>query len=481
MDNGTIIVITIVIYQAALIGFGIWSRGRMHDNQDFFLGGRQLGPVVASVSYAASASSAWTLIGFTGMVYVMGLSSIWFLPGIIVGHIISWTWIAPRLMKLSKNKKLLTVTDLLAAGLEGGVRRSVVVIASIFIIFSFTLYIAAQFEAAGKTFTTYFDISFELSVFVGAFVVLIYTFLGGFWAVSLTDTMQGMLIGVVAVVLPIAALVAVGGIGGLIDGLWATMTPDQLSFTGRNAFLMAIGFILGTFGLGLGVFGQPQLLTRFMALRDQKAVRQGRRIALTWFSCVFAGMFVVGLSGHVLTVQLADQERLFFLLTNQLFPGLLAGIVTAAVLSAIMSTADSQLLVAASAISYDLGLSRRFSFAPLMVSRIVITVLCLLAIWFTLELPANVFDRVTIAWSSLGAAFGPIVIARAFDIRTKPGALISAMMIGYFLTLYFHFFPQPPSGFFERIVPLTLSTIMVFGFRDGPVVTQKESLSEADT
>lgn len=478
MNNGTIIVVTILIYQVALIGFGFWSQRRTHDNQDFFLGGRQLGPVVASISYAASASSAWTLIGFTGMVYTMGLSSIWFLPGILLGHVIGWTWLAPRLMKASKDKKLLTVTDLLAGDIEGGMRLALVGFASLFIIFSFTLYIAAQFHAAGETFTTYFDMSFEFSVFVGALIVLIYTFLGGFWAVSLTDTMQGILIGIVAVALPIAALVAVGGFSGLVEGLSTTLTPDQLSLSGGNVALMAIGFIVGTFGLGLGVFGQPQLLTRFMALRDEKAMRQGRLIALTWFTFVFGGMFIVGLSGRVLISGLDNSEALFFVMTNELFPGVLAGIVTAAVLSAIMSTADSQLLVAASAISHDLGLSRRFSFAPLMVSRIVITVLCILAVWITIEMPASIFDRVTFAWSSLGAAFGPIVFARAFNYKSKPSAVLAAMVIGFFLTVYFNTFPIAPAGFFERIVPLVLSTILVFAFPEKRRVGQERRLSQ---
>jgi sodium/proline symporter len=477
VNNGTVILLTIVIYQVVLISLGVWSQRRTHDNEDFFLGGRQLGASVASISYAASSSSAWTLIGFTGIVYVMGLSSVWFIPGILLGHVIGWTWIAPRLMKASKDQNLLTVTDVLAGDVQGGMRRALVICASVFIVLSFTLYIAAQFHAAGTTFTSYFDISFEQSVLLGALIVLVYTFLGGFWAVSLTDTLQGILIGVVAVALPVAALIAVGGVRGLIEGLAATLTPDQLSLTGPNAALIAVGFILGTFGLGLGSIGQPQLLTRFMALRDEKALRQGRLIALTWFSFVFVGMFIVGLSAHVLTNNLDNPETLFFLLTNELFPGVMAGVVTAAVLSAIMSTADSQLLVAASAIAHDLSLSRRFSFAPLLVSRIVITVLCVMAIWITLELPSSIFDRATLAWSSLGAAFGPIIIARAFNYRSKPAAVLGAMIMGFCLTVVFHWFPIAPAGFFERIIPLGLSAAIVFGFPERRRVGQKESLS----
>ncbi len=484
MDNGTIIVVTIVIYQVALIGLGIWSQRRTHDNQDFFLGGRQLGPVVASISYAASASSAWTLIGFTGIVYVMGLSSVWFLPGIILGHVISWTWLAPRLMTDSKTKNLLTVTDVLADGVDGGMRQAIVAVASVFIVFSFTLYIAAQFHAAGSTFANYFDLSFEQSVLMGGIIVLVYTLLGGFWAVSLTDTMQGLLIGVVAVALPIAALFAVGGFSGLADGLSATLSPGQLSLTGENASLMAVGFVLGTFGLGLGGIGQPQMLSRFMALRDDKALRQGRVIALTWFAFVFGGMFIVGLSGHVLANDVGDPESLFFLLTDELFPPVLAGIVTAAVLSAIMSTADSQLLVAASAISHDLGMSRRFAIDPLAVSRIVITVLCFAAIWITLEAPSNVFDRVTFAWSSLGAAFGPIVVARAFRLGPTPSAVLAAMIGGFFLTVLFNWFPIQPAGFFERIVPMTLAAAIVgigavvAAYRRKRRINQKQSLGQ---
>ncbi len=461
MDRETIILITLVLYKAILVGIGFWASKRTKDNDDFFLGGRGLGPIVASVSYAASSSSAWVLLGFSGMVYTVGVSAIWFIPGIVFGHYSSWKWIAPKLMDLSRDKNYLTTTDLIAGETDGPVRAAIVILASVFIVVSFAFYVAAQFAASGNTFADSFGLSLENSVILGATIILIYTLLGGFWAVSVTDTLQGLLMMVVSILLPIAALIAVGGPSNLFASLDGLITSQQLSLTGENTALLFLGYIVGVLWLAFGAYGQPQLLTRFMALKDEKALRQGRWIATIWFSLIFSAMFILGLCGHVLLENVSNPEMAFFGLTTALLPTVIAGIVTAAVLSAIMSTADSQLLVAASAVSHDLGFEKRFGVSPIMVSRVVITLLCAISVWITLQLPSDIFSRVTFAWSALGAAFGPIIIARAFNVPTKPLATLCAMVLGFSLTVYFNFFPQAPQAIFERFVPFMLALAIV--------------------
>ena len=466
MDRATIILITLVSYKLILVGIGFWASQRTKDNDDFFLGGRGLGPIVASVSYAASSSSAWVLLGFSGMVYTVGVSAIWFVPGIVFGHYSSWKWIAPKLMELSQRKRYLTTTDLIAGETNGPIRSAIVILASIFIVVSFAFYVAAQFGASGSTFADSFGLSLENSVMLGALIILIYTLLGGFWAVSVTDTLQGLLMMVVSIVLPIAALIAVGGPAELFAGLQKVVTPKQLSLTGENAALVFIGYLVGVLWLAFGAYGQPQLLTRFMALKDEQALRQGRLIATIWFSLVFSAMFILGLCGHLLLTEVNNPEMAFFNLTNELMPAVIAGVVTAAVLSAIMSTADSQLLVAASAVSHDLGFEKRFGISPILVSRVVITLLCAVSVWITLQLPSDIFSRVIFAWSALGSAFGPIIIARAFDVPTKPIATLCAMVLGFGLTVYFNFFPQTPAAIFERFVPFMLALAIVLFVRD---------------
>ena len=468
MEKQTIVLITLVIFQVSLVAIGIWAGRYTKNNDDFFLGGRGLGPTVAAISYAASASSAWMLIGFTGITFKLGLPAFWFVPCILMGHYISWTWLAPRLMAESKEKGALTVTDIIVGNITGPLRTAIVLAASLFVVVGFTLYVAGQFHASGTTFSSSFNISFSNSVFLGAGIILIYTLIGGFWAVSVTDTLQGLLMALVAIILPVTALIAVGGIGGLLAGLESTMAPSGASFTGGQSLSGFSLFFLGFASLAIGAIGQPQLLVRFMALRDTKALKRGRTIAMTWFTLVITSMFIVGLSGHVLLDNVSNPESVFFGLTNLLFPGIMAGIVTAAILSAIMSTADSQLLVAASVISHDLGLERKFGISPILISRLSITLLCLGAVWITLALPSDVFSRVAFAWTSLGSAFGPIIIIRALRYPTRPGAVLGAMVLGFCLTVYFHFYPQNPPDIFERFVPFVLALMIVFGFREKP-------------
>ena len=211
MDKATIVLITLVGYKTLLVLIGFWARSRTQSEEDFFLGGRGLGPVVAAISYSSSASSAWTLLGLSGAAYVLGVSVLWIASGSIIGMLVAWFWIARRLMRFSRKHDHLTLTDFLAHDSTGTARQFIVISASVIIIFSFVFYVAAQFQGAGNTFATTFDLSIEQSIVIGALIIMIYTLLGGFWAVSVTDTLQGLLMAFTAVLLPVVALIEVGG------------------------------------------------------------------------------------------------------------------------------------------------------------------------------------------------------------------------------------------------------------------------------
>ncbi len=464
MSQATIVLTTLIAYKLLLIGIGLWAQRRTHDNDDFFLGGRQLGPVVAAISYAASSSSAWTLLGVSGAAFTLGLGTIWLLPGIVTCHVIAWFWIAPRLRTLSVDQGHLTLTDVLAHQAQGAWRQWIVICASTIILFCFLFYVAAQFQGAGNTFTSNFDISASKAIVVGGAIVLIYTLLGGFWAVSLTDTLQGLLMLAASVLLPIAGLIAVGGVDQLIAGLQNTASTDQLSWTAGNIGLLGLGFAAGMMLVGLGTFGQPHLLNRFMALRDGPALRQARVISVGWFVVVLVGMMLLGWCGRVLLPEAAG-ESLFFDLTNQLLPAVIGAITTAAVLSAIMSTADSQLLVAASSVAHDLGLARRSPQHALRVSRIVMAAICLIAMAVAVSLPASIFSRVLFAWNGLGAAFGPIVFARLLGWRLAEPATLAAMVSGFGLTALFYSMPNTPGDIAERAIPFLVAGMVVFAGR----------------
>ncbi|MDJ0656056.1 MAG: sodium/proline symporter [Xanthomonadales bacterium] len=462
MERATIVLITLIAYKFVLLGIGLWAQRRTRDASDYFLGGRQLGAVVASISYAASSSSAWTLLGVSGAAFSMGLGAVWLLPGIVLCHVVAWFWIAPALRRMADQRDCITLTDVIAPRGGGQGRAAVVAVASLIILFCFMFYVAAQFQGAGNTFAANFSISRNESIWIGGAVVLVYTLLGGFWAVSVTDALQGLLMCIASVLLPIAAVMAVGGPDALVAGLRLVSTPDQLSWTSEHVGIMGLGFVLGMMLIGLGTFGQPQLLNRFMALKDDQALRRARIIAISWFLVVLAGMLVTGWCGHLLMAEAADGESLFFQLTSELFPPLLGGIITAAVLSAIMSTADSQLLVAASSVAYDMGLFKGHPERALLVSRITIALLCGIAVAIAIALPASIFSRVLFAWNGLGAAFGPIVMGRILGRKIQTWALLSAMLAGFGLTAVIYSLPNTPGDIAERVIPFVTAGLIVW-------------------
>lgn len=470
MEKTTVILTTLILYKLLLIGVGFWAQKRTHSEEDFFLGGRGLGPLVAAISYSASSSSAWTLLGMSGAAFVMGVSAIWLVAGSVTGMIIAWWFVGPRLLSLSHERQLLTLPDLLALDASGAWRKAISIGAALIVLFAFSFYVAAQFQGAGNTFHQTFGLSMSGSIVLGGVIIMIYTFLGGFWAVSVTDTVQGLLMAFAALLLPITALVAVGGPSGFIDGLQAVSSPQQLAFTGRHAGLAAVGFVLGTMGIIFGTFGQPHLLVRFMALRDTRALRQARVMTVFWFLIVFGGMFFVGLVGHILLPDLANPETVFFALTDQLFPTVLGAVLIAAVLSAIMSTADSQLLVGASAVAHDLGLTRRFPGRSLLISRLAIAALVVVAIIVSLQLPASIFDRALLAWTALGAAFGPLIFFRIFGVALKPAGAFAGMATGFVLAVLFHFNPMgfEQAKLVERIGSFAVGTMVLWCSRVRP-------------
>jgi sodium/proline symporter len=454
VDRTTSVLVTLVVYNAILIGVGLWARGRNKDAQDFFLAGRGLGPWVAAVSASASSSSAWTLLGVSGAAYAWGMPALWIFPSTVGGFLLNWLWVAPRLQKLAAAERAVTLSEVIVPPEIGHHRKLILRVAALIIVFCFTFYIASQFEAAGKAFETVFDLSKRNSILIGAAIVLAYTLLGGFWAVSVTDSLQGGLMVVAAIILPVAALGAVGGFGSLADGLTAA---GSVGSPISGGLLVGVFFVLGLMGIGINYPGQPHVVNRFMALKDDKALRQGRVIAMTWAVIVYSGMLLLGLCARVLFTDLGDSEQVLFRVATDLLPPVIAGVMLAAVLSAIMSTADSQLLVAASAISYDWNLADRHKEAGLAGTRSTVVVVLIMATVLALVWRADIFSRVLFAWSAAGSAFGPILIMRLIGRSVSAGATLTAMLAGFGLTVIISFFPNAPGDAAERLVPFFIA------------------------
>ncbi len=456
---------TLLIYAVALLGIGVWAHRRTDSNTDFLLGGRKLGPWVAGISASASSSSAWTLIGVSGAAYHWGLASLWLFPATLGGFLINWFLVARRLRVLSEKTGTLTLTEVIAPPVLGKHRLLVVRAAALIVLFSFVFYIASQFEGAAKAFDVYFGWPREFGIALGVGVVLAYTLLGGFWAASVSDTVQGLMMSVAALVLPVAALVSIGGPVPLIDALSQTLSADELSPTRGLGGVSALLFVAGTLGIGLGYPGQPHVVNRFMALKDDSSLRRARVIAIAWAVVIYSGMIVVGLSAKVLLADLGDNEQVLFRLAEDLLPAVVSGVLLAAVLSAIMSTADSQLLVAASSLSHDWNLTARHGESTLANSRVVVVIICLLSAMLAVYLPDDIFARVLFAWHALGSAFGPLLLARLSGYFLPVVPALASLLSGFGLTVILNWLPNTSGDWAERLLPLFVAGVIVVIFK----------------
>jgi len=443
-----------------MLGIGWWASKRNRDSEDFYLGGRRLGGVVAALSASASSSSAWSLLGVSGAAFIWGLPAVWLIPATVGGFLINWYLVAPRLARQSRERGALTLTEFIAGPRDDPGRRTVLRLGAFVILFSFTFYIAAQFQAAGTTFASVLEIRQNAAIAIGAAVVLAYVWLGGFWAASITDSVQGLLMALSAVLLPILALVAVGGPVELAAGLAADAAPGVARWTGQATWPAAIGFVCGLFGIGLGYPGQPHVVNRFMAIRDGKAIVRGRRIAIAWALVIYCGMVLLGWCGRLLAGDLGDGEKLLFVLATLLLPAVLAGVMVSAILSAIMSTADSQLLVAASSVSHDLRNGRQAADSGLAQARWVVLLIGAVAVALAIVFPESIFKRVLFAWQALAAAFGPLLLVTLWRGPVAAPWRIAALSTGFLLTVVLSWTVDSPGDWVERLLPLLLALLL---------------------
>jgi sodium/proline symporter len=450
MTRTQAILLTLITYKVVLVLIGLWASRRTRDDADFFLGGRRLGPVVAAVSASASSSSAWTLLSVSGMACLWGLPALWLFPATLSGFLINWFVVGPRLRRQSREQGAITLTGFLAGAVEPAGRTGVLRLGAGITLFCFVFYIASQFQAAGHAFAGSLGLEMRTSLLLGAGIILVYTLLGGFWAASVTDTLQGLVMAGTALVLPAVAFAAVGGWAGLGSGLAATAAAGAPV---PVAGIAGVGFVLGTLGIGLGYPGQPHVVNRFMALRDERALLQGRVVAIAWAVIIYAGMLLLGLCGRVLFGELIEPERVLFEVADRLMPPVVAGVVVAAVLSAVMSTADSQLLVAGSSVTVDLPGAASHA-ASLRRSRLTVLAISLLAVGLALWLPDTIFNRVLFAWHGLGSAFGPALLLCLFRRPPSARGMVLSMATGFGLTLLCNWFVSSPGDVVERLVPL---------------------------
>jgi sodium/proline symporter len=467
LHNDTLSIgVTFAAYFAVVLLIGWYAYRRTADLSDFILGGRRLGSGVAALSASASDMSGWLLLGLPGLAYAAGLESVWLAGGLLAGTWLNWRLMAVRLRVFSEAYgDALTLPEFLANRFhdQSGWLRA---IASGFILFFFLMYTSSGLVAGGKLFESVFGLPYAWAVAAGTLAILLYTAVGGFLAVSWTDVLQGLLMAAALVAVP---LIAFAGVGGLAEGFARieALNPNLLTLvTGTDGQSLGLIAILSLAAWGLGYFGQPHILARFQAIRTAAAVPSARRIAVTWVAVTLAGAILVGLAGNlVLDAPLVgdDREKVFIVLVNLLFHPVISGILLAAILAAIMSTADSQLLVSSAAFTEDLYrnlLRPRAGGRELVaVGRLSVMVLAGIAYLVAMDPKAHVLDLVGYAWAGFGAAFGPVLILSLYWPRmTRRGALAGVLVGGVTVVVW----KQLEGGLFDlyELIPGFLLSLL---------------------
>lgn len=458
--NTTVFAVAFAAYTLAIVAVGVYSaRFAKRSDDDYFLAGRSLGPWVAALSASASSESGWVTMGLVGWAYTSGFQAYWIIPGCLLGYIFNWFVIAGRLRDHTAALSALTLPDFFAFHFKERIPL-LRVLSVMVILVAMLLYVAAQMAAAGKAFAASFDaVNYQGGVLIGAAIVLLYTVIGGFRAVCWTDFLQALLMVGTLVVFPIYLLVGHGGFAFINEQLM-TVDANLLRLTPDKAGIGFIGFLLGAGALGInfGYPGQPHVLIRFMALRDRRDAVIGGIIACVWGLLVYWGAVTIGLMARAITAggaawaqQLSgDNAELGLVLSAMhLLPGLLAGFVLAAVLAAICSTADSQLVVAASAVASDLY-ARLFSTtrdaSHLLVNRIVVFALGVGAVLLVIDEEVQVYKYVLeYGWAILGAAFGPQVILILLWRRATYVGCFAGMLTGFSAAILWKLLYDPAS------------------------------------
>ncbi|MBL4834850.1 MAG: sodium/proline symporter PutP [Pseudomonas sp.] len=463
--NIGIVSATFAVYIAVMLALGYVAYKRTTNLSDYILGGRSLGPGTAALSAGASDMSGWLLLGLPGYALAAGYEATWIAAGLLAGTYLNWLIVARRLRVYSH-----AVNDSLTLPAYFEFRfedksRALRVISAIFILLFFLFYTSSGLVAAGKLFESTFGLDYQTAVIIGTLVIVSYTFFGGFLAVSWTDVIQGLLMAAALVIVPIMALNSMGGWGEAQAAMEAS-NPELLTFFNdvEGEPLGAIA-IISLLAWGLGYFGQPHVLARFKAIGDDAALPTARRIAVLWTAiCLVAALMVgwVGI-GFLGEAGIGDAETVFLALIQAMMHPIVAGILLAAVLAAIMSTADSQLLVSSSALAEDFykALFRRDATQSelVWVGRFAVVGIAILALLFAFNPESTVLSLVSYAWAGFGAAFGPAVILSLFWKRmNRNGALAGIIVGGVTVVVYKQI---DTIGLYEIVPGVILATIAI--------------------
>ena len=458
------ICLTIVVYLLAMLGVGVWFAKKNNSVDDFYLGGRKLGPFVTAMSAEASDMSSWLLMGLPGVAYLTGLAEAsWTAIGLAVGTYINWLIVARRIRRYSQQLNAITVPQFFSKR-WGDERNLLSAIAAVIIIIFFIPYMASGFSACGKLFHTLFGTDYVTAMLISAAVIVIYTVMGGFLAASTTDLVQSIIMTVALIVVLGFGVTQAGGMDAVMDNARSMAGYLSLSHiydpASGNSNPYSILTICSLLAWGLGYFGMPHILLRFMAIEDEKKLSLSRRVATIWVVISMGVAIFIGVVGNAMTKagaleQLEDSETIIVRIANLIsnhgvLAALLAGIILAGILAATMSTADSQLLAASSSVSQNLAVEflhlKISEKKSVVVARGTMVVVSLIAAFLARDPDSSVFRVVSFAWAGFGAAFGPVVLFALFWKRSNQWGALAGMIVGGAMVFIWKYQIAPMGG-----------------------------------
>jgi len=463
MTDQTFQLAAIVLYFAGMLLIGWFAFRQTKDLDGYMLAGRGLKPATAALSAGASDMSGWLLMGLPGAIYVSGLVEAWIAIGLTIGAWLNWKFVAPRLRSYTEvSNNSITIPSFFENRLKD-TSRLLRVVSGVIILVFFTFYVSSGMVAGGVFFESSFGSTFLTGMLLVAGITLLYTLFGGFLGATLTDVAQGLLMLAALVVVPIVALNETGGIGATIDSI-REVNPDLLSLTAGGSVLG----VISAAAWGLGYFGQPHILVRFMAMRSAKGARAGRRINISWMLATALGAVGTALIGVAYfqqnpDVTLDNPETVFLLLSQILFHPFVAGVVLAAVLAAIMSTVSSQLIVCSSALVEDLykivGKKDASAKQMVMLGRLGVLLVAVVAGLIALNRDSTILELVGFAWAGFGAAFGPVLLLSLYWKKLSTWGALAGMITG--AVVVFVWGNSPLSATLYEIVPGFAASLIV--------------------
>lgn len=472
------ILIAIVAYLAIVVVIGLVYSKKNKNVDDFYLGGRKLGPLVTAMSAEASDMSGWLLMGLPGLVYLCGIAEAsWTAIGLAVGTYVNWLVLAKRLRNYSSKINAITVPDFFAKRFRDNT-NILIAIAAVLIIIFFIPYTASGFSTCGKLFSSLFDIDYHTAMVISAVVIVAYTSLGGFLAASTTDFIQSIIMTIALIVVLVFGINVAGGWTAVTDNAKSiTNYLSMISTTDGAGGTVPFGAmkIVSTLAWGLGYFGMPHILLRFMAIEDPKKIKISRRFASIWVLIAMSVAIVIGMVGFAMSkvepsMKLADSETVIVAISGLLSKygvvfALLAGVILAGILASTMSTADSQLLAAASAISQDIMVGT-FKFkissnVKMIAARATVIAIAILGVAFAWNPNSSVFGIVSFAWAGFGASFGPLMLFSLFWKRTSKWGAIAGMIAGGLTVIAWHYAQGGLFDLYELLPAFIISSIFI--------------------